>query len=187
MVTIKEMKTNRELKEFIKFPMELFKDNQYFTPDLIADEMTNLRKDKNPAFDYCEAKVLHGVQGRQAAGRIAAILSHKANEKWDQSRMRFSRSGLHRRRRSGGRTFNAVTEWARKGCDNCSPIGFCDLDKEGMLIEGFEEPNMFITWHAFPYYKTQMERAGFPKRWTGSSTACSHPMRFRKNSNVWRM
>lgn len=165
MVTIKEMKTNRELKEFIKFPMELFKDNQYFTPDLIADEMTNLRKDKNPAFDYCEAKYFMAYKDGKAAGRIAAILSHKANEKWDQSRMRFSRVDFIDDDEVVDALFNAVTEWAKeKGCDELhGPIGFCDLDKEGMLIEGFEEPNMFITWHAFPYYKTQMERAGFSK------------------------
>ncbi len=165
MVTIKEMTNNRELKEFIKYPMELFKDNEYFTPDLIADEMSNLRKDKNPAFEYCEAKYFMAYRDGKAAGRIAAILSHKANEKWNQKRMRFSRIDFTDDDEVVDALINAVVGWAKEqGCDELhGPIGFSDLDKEGMLIEGFDEPNMFITWHAFPYYKTQMERSGFEK------------------------
>jgi len=165
MVCVKEMITNAELREFIKYPMELFKDSSQFTPDLITDEMTNLRKDKNPAFDYCEAKYFMAYKDGKAAGRIAAILSHKANKVWNQNRMRFSRVDFIDDDEVVDALFDAVISWSKeKGCEELhGPIGFCDLDKEGMLIEGYNEPNMFITWYAFPYYKTQMERIGFTK------------------------
>lgn len=165
MVTIKEMVTNKELKEFIKFPMILFKDDPNFTPDLISDEMTNLRKDKNPAFEYCEAKYFMAYKDSKPVGRIAGILSHKSNEVWKQNRMRFSRVDFIDDDEVVDALFAAVVNWAKeKGCDELhGPIGFCDVDKEGMLIEGFDEPNMFITWYAYPYYKTQMERCGFAK------------------------
>ncbi len=165
MVEIREVKTNRELKKFIQFPNRLYANEPNWTPDLLSDEMMNLRRDKNPAFEYCEARYFMAYRDGKPVGRIAGILSHKANETWRRNRMRFSRVDFIDDDEVVDALFGAVTDWAReKGCNELhGPIGFCDMDKEGMLIEGFEYPNMFITMYHFPYYLKQLTRIGFEK------------------------
>ena len=165
MVTVKEVSTSKELKEFIEFPNTLYKDCPEWTPDLYYDEVTNLRKDKNPAFEYCEAKYFMAYKDGKLVGRIAGILSHKANETWHRSRVRFSRVDFIDDDEVVDALFDAVIQWGKeKGCNEIhGPIGFCDLDKEGMLIEGHDQFNLFITTYCYPYYKTQMERMGFGK------------------------
>ena len=165
MVEIKEIVTRREIKEFIKFPEKLYRDEPNWVPEIFMDEMNNLDRKKNPAFDYCEAKYFMAYRDGESVGRIAAILSHKANETWKQNRMRFSRVDFIDDDEVVDALFNAVESWAReKGCDEVhGPIGFCDLDKEGMLVEGFDHPSLFITLYHFPYYLKQLTRCGYAK------------------------
>lgn len=165
MVEIREMTTKKELKQFIQFPNTLYANEPNWTPDLLSDEMDNLRKDRNPAFEYCEARYFMAFRDGKPVGRIAGILSHKANKTWNRNRMRFSRVDFIDDDEVADALFGAVIDWAReKGCDELhGPIGFCDMDKEGMLVEGYEYPNMFITMYHLPYYLRQLTRLGFEK------------------------
>lgn len=165
MVEVREIKTNRELKDFIRFPQTLYKGNPYWVPELIADEMTNLRKDKNPAFDYCEARYFVAEREGKIVGRIAGIVNHKANETWNQKRVRFSHCDFIDDAEVVDALFDAVEAWAReKGCAQVhGPLGFCDLDKEGMLVEGFDQPGTFVALYNHPYYKEQLTRRGYVK------------------------
>ena len=90
MVEIKEVLTKRDLRKFVDFPNKLYKDNKCFVPAFYGDDIADWDKEKNPAFDYCEARCFLAYKDGEIVGRIGAILSHKANEKWNTSRMRFS-------------------------------------------------------------------------------------------------
>lgn len=165
MITIKEVKTNRELKRFIEFPMSLYGENPNYIPDLVSDEVNNLRKDKNPAFEFCEARYFMAYEDGRPVGRIAGILSKKSNEKWNTKRLRFSRIDFVDDIEVSGALLDAVEEWARElGMEEVhGPIGFTDMDKEGMLIEGFDRMSNFITIYNAPYYKDHMAAHGYRK------------------------
>ena len=165
MVEVREVKTRGELRKFVDFPRKLYRDHPYAVPDLRMDEMNNLNKKKNPAFEYCEARYFLAYKDGEIAGRIAAILSHKANEKWGTDRMRFCRVDFIDDEEVSAALFQAVENWAReRGLKEViGPIGFCDFDKEGMLVEGFEEKDMFITIYNYPYYIKHLEKLGYGK------------------------
>ena len=119
----------------------------------------------NPAFSYCEAKPFLAYRGDEVVGRIGAILSHAANEKWGTNRMRFSQVDFIDDYEVSAALFKAVEDWAReKGCDEVhGPLGFCDMDREGMLVEGFDKRSMFITYYNDPYYIDHMTELGYVK------------------------
>ena len=165
MVEIREMKGKKDIKKFAKFPAKLYKDCPQWVPDLIADEMDNFNPKKNPAFEFCEAKCFMAYKNGKPVGRIAAIISHKANEKWETKRIRMTRIDFIDDFEVSRALIDAVENWGReKGLNEIhGPIGFCDLDQEGMIIEGFEHPSMFITIYNYPYYINHMEKMGFLK------------------------
>ena len=165
MITIKEVTTKRELRAFVMFPRKLYRDCQQYVPSMYGDDMANWDKKKNPAFAYCEAKCFLAYRDGKIVGRIAAILSHKANETWNRNRMRFSQVDFIDDPEVSEALFGAVEDWAHvMGCDEVhGPLGFCDLDPEGMLVEGFDQRNMFITYYNHPYYLEHMERLGYQK------------------------
>ncbi len=165
MVTIKEVTTKRALRAFVMFPQKLYRDCPQFVPSMYGDDMANWDRKKNPAFAYCEAKCFLAYRNGRIVGRIAAILSHKANEKWNRNRMRFSQVDFIDDPEVSEALFGAVEDWAHvMGCDEVhGPLGFCDLDPEGMLVEGFDQRNMFITYYNHPYYLEHMERLGYQK------------------------
>ncbi|MBE5780469.1 MAG: GNAT family N-acetyltransferase [Clostridiales bacterium] len=165
MITVKEVKTNKELKEFVKFPNTLYEDNPCYVPFLISDEIGNLRKDKNPAFAFCDAKYFMAYKDGKPAGRVAAILSKESNKKWGTKRLRFSRIDFIDDQEVSGALLKAVEDWAKElGMEEVhGPIGFTDMDQEGMLIEGFDREDMFITIYNAPYYKEHMAAHGYEK------------------------
>lgn len=165
MVTVKEVTTKRALRQFVLYPQKLYRDCPQFVPSMYGDDMANWDKKKNPAFSYCEAKCFLAYRDGRIVGRIAAILSHKANEKWGQRRMRFSQVDFIDDPEVSEALFGAVEDYAhRMGCDEVhGPLGFTDLDPEGMLVEGFDQRNMFITYYNHPYYLTHMELLGYQK------------------------
>ncbi|MBO7761993.1 MAG: hypothetical protein J6T24_04275, partial [Clostridia bacterium] len=165
MVTVKEVTTKRDLHRFVLYPQKLYRDCPQFVPSMYGDDMDNWNKKKNPAFSYCEAKCFLAYRDGEIVGRIAAILSHKANEKWGQRRMRFSQVDFIDDPEVSDALFGAVEDWAHAmGCDEVhGPLGFTDLDPEGMLVEGFSERNMFITYYNHPYYLEHLERLGYAK------------------------
>lgn len=164
-VTIEEVTTKAQLRRFMNYPNELYRDNPYFIPSFYGDDLADWNPAKNPAFAYCEAKAFLAYRDGEIVGRIGAILSHKANEKFGTHRMRFSQLDFIDDESVSSALFAAVENWAReKGCTEVhGPLGFTDLDREGMLVEGFDRRSLFITNYNHPYYPEHLERLGYHK------------------------
>ena len=162
---IREVRTHAERRRFVEYPNKLYKDAECFIPAFFGDDMADWDPKKNPAFEYCEARAFLAYRGDEIVGRIGAILSHRANEKWHTKRMRFSQVDFIDDPEVSSALFAEVEKWARdKGCNEVhGPLGFCDLDREGMLVEGFDRRSMFITYYNHPYYLTHLERLGYVK------------------------
>ena len=91
MLTVKEVKTRADKKRFIQFQNDLYKDCENYVPTLMMDEMANLNPKKNPSFDFCESRQWLVYRDEEIVGRVAAIVSHAANDIWGENRIRFSR------------------------------------------------------------------------------------------------
>lgn len=165
MLKIVEVKTKKQLKKFIMFPYKLYANNPYWIPPLRVDEMTTLRWDKNPAFAYCKAKYWMVYKDNKPAGRVAGIINYRAIEKWGKKYARFGWLDFIDDPEVVKCLLGLVEEWAREqGMEGIQgPMGFCDLDKEGMLIEGFDQPGTFTTIYNYPYYPKYMEMLGYVK------------------------
>lgn len=165
MVEIREVRSRKEKKVFAEFHFKLYKDVPQAIPDLISDEISNFDPVKNPAYEYCSAKQFLAYKDGKCVGRIAGIISRAANEKWGAKRIRFSRVDFIDDTEVSTALFKAVEDWGRsEGLTEVhGPIGFCDMDQEGMLIDGFNEEGMFITIYNHPYYIKHMEKLGYQK------------------------
>lgn len=164
-VEIKEVKTKKELRKFVRFNIELYKDNPYHVPGLIDEEMMTLSKDKNPAFENCEAIYFLAYKDGRIAGRIAGIIVHESNKIWNQKNVRFGFVDFIDDEEVVNGLFDAVISWAKeKGMTAIhGPMGFTDLDHEGMLIEGFDQTGTMAAIYNYPYYPEHMKRMGFEK------------------------
>lgn len=157
--------TKDQLREFIQFNINLYQDNPNHVPDLISDEIKLLTREGNPAFEFCEADLFMVKRGGEVVGRIAAIINHRANKKWQQSRARFGWVDFIDDDEVVDMLFDTAERWAReRGCTEMhGPLGFTDLDKEGMLVEGFDQMGTMITIYNYPYYPKQLARRGYTK------------------------
>ena len=164
-IEIKEANTLRELKQFVSFQYLLYKENKYWVPPIFSDEIKSLRKDKNPAFDFCEAKYWLAYRDGKIVGRIAGIINKKYNEKWKTKSARFGWFDVIDDHEVSSFLFSAVEEWARKkGMHSIhGPLGFTDMDGEGTLIEGFEEVSTLGAIYNYPYYSGLIENSGYSK------------------------
>jgi hypothetical protein len=164
-IEIKEAQTNRDLKRFVAFQYSLYKDNRYWVPPLRADELQSLRKDKNPAFEFCEARYWLAYRNGSIAGRIAAILNKRYNEKWHEQAVRFGWFDFIDDEQVSSALLQTVEQWASTlGMKTIhGPLGFTDMDGEGMLVEGFEEVSTLGALYNFPYYPKHIERRGYVK------------------------
>lgn len=164
-IEIREVKTLKELKQFIKFEFDLYKNNKYWVPPLFSDELNTLRKDVNPAFDICEAVYYTAWKDNKMVGRIAGIIQHNYIKKWGNKYARFGWFDFIDDFEVSKALFDKVTEWAKsKGMVGLNgPLGFTDLDYEGLLIEGFEELNTMATLYNYPYYVAHYEKLGLKK------------------------
>ena len=165
MVEIKAVESRRDLKRFVNYPNVLYRDVPQYIPPLIGDDLSDWDPKKNPAFSYCDARCWLALRGNTVVGRIGAILSRRANEKWGTNRMRFTQVDFIDDPEVSAALFKAVEDYAReKGCDEVhGPLGFTDLDREGMLVEGFDRKSMFITYYNHPYYIEHLTRLGYVK------------------------
>lgn len=165
MVEVREVTTRKERKLFASFNADMYKHVPQAIPDLVLDEYKNFDPKKNPAYEYCRVKQFLAFKDGKCVGRIAGIINDAANKKWNTKRVRFSRVDFIDDPEVSEALFKAVEDWGRaEGMTQIhGPIGFCDLDQEGMLVEGFEEPGMFITIYNYPYYVKHMENLGFVK------------------------
>lgn len=164
-IQIKEVITPKELKSFIHFPFDLYRDNPYWVPTLMFDELNTLRKDKNPAFEHCEAKYWLAYQNGKIVGRVAAILNKPHIEKWKQRYMRFGWIDFIDDTSVSEALMKTVEDWAKETGMTAvhGPLGFTDLDREGMLVEGFNELATLATIYNHPYYQKHMEKLGYVK------------------------
>ncbi len=164
-VTIKKVTTKDDLRKFIQFGIDLYEGNEYFVPPLIYDEMATLNMSKNPAFEHCDAAYFLAYRGEEIVGRIGVIINHKANEIWKQKNARFSFVDFIDEAEVADALFGKAESWARsRGMEKIhGPLGFTDLDHEGMLIEGFDRMSTMNTIYNYPYYPVHMERMGYVK------------------------
>jgi len=164
-VLVKEVKSRQDLRTFIKFPNQLYKDNPYWIPALEADEWKTLDPQKNAAFEYSQARYWLAFKDRKPAGRIAAILSEGHRSHWDQAYMRFGWIDLIDDNEVACALLGTVEAWAReKGCTAVhGPLGFSDMDHAGMLVQGFNEMPTMINIYNHAYYPQQLERLGYVK------------------------
>lgn len=163
-IIIKQVETKKELKKFIRFNYELYKDNPYSVPDLYED-MLNTFSEKNAAMEFCDAVYFLAYKDGKVAGRVAGIINRKANKTWNLNAVRFGWIDFIDDEEVSAKLIEAVEEWGRgKGMTEIQgPLGFTDLDAEGMLIEGFEELGTMATIYNYPYYQRHIERLGFEK------------------------
>jgi hypothetical protein len=164
-IEIKRVITRKELKKFIAFQCNLYANNKYWCPPLRFDELNNLRKDKNVAFDFCEAEYWLAYKENKIVGRIAGIIQHKSNERWNEKLVRFGWIDFIDDLSVSGKLIETVENWGKeKGMTGIhGPLGFSDMDNEGMLIKGFEEVATLASIYNYPYYPEHMEKHGFMK------------------------
>jgi len=165
MLKVVEVKTKKQLKKFIEFPYQLYANDPYWIPPLRSDEMNTLRWDKNPAFSYCKARYWLVYKDNKIAGRIAGIINYRAMEKWGHNYARFGWLDFIDDAEVARCLLKLVEDWARQeGLSGIQgPMGFCDLDREGMLVEGFNQKGTFTTIYNYPYYPKYMEMFGYSK------------------------
>jgi GNAT superfamily N-acetyltransferase len=162
---IREVRTRRDLKRFVRYPLSLYRGNTCWVPPLFFDEMNTLRRDRNPAFEHCEARTWLAVRDGRIVGRVAAILNRRHAEKWNQKYMRFGWIDFEDDAETARALLAAVEAWAREtGMEAVhGPLGFTDLDREGMLVEGFDQLGTMATIYNHAYYPEHLERAGYAK------------------------
>lgn len=163
-LTIKEVTSKKEMKRFIRFNYELYKDCPYSVPDLYED-MVDTFSTKNAAMEFCDAAYFLAYRGVRIVGRVAAIINRKANERWGQQAVRFGYIDFIDDEAVSRALIDTVEQWGReRGMTSIEgPLGFTDMDAEGMLIEGFDELSTNATIYNYPYYPRHMERLGLEK------------------------
>jgi len=164
-LTIEEVTTYRQLALFIKFPFSLYKGNPYWVPPLLMDEKNTLDWKKNPAFEVAQARYWLAYKDGKVVGRIAGIYINKSNEKWGQKNVRFGWVDFIDDREVSKALFKQVEDWALElGMEAVhGPLGFTDLDPEGMLIEGFNELGTLALIYNHPYYPEHLKEMGYIK------------------------
>jgi hypothetical protein len=165
MITIQEAKTKKELTDYIKFPFSLYKNNKYWVPPIIADELETFDKTKNPAFENAEAYFYIAYKNNEIVGRIAAIINWSEVNDQQKKKVRFGWFDVIDDIEVTKVLLEKVYELGRK--NNLEhvegPMGFSNLDKVGVLTEGFDEIGTMITWYNHPYYASHFEQLGYKK------------------------
>lgn len=167
-VIIKEIPAKKsKLEKFVDFGINLYKGNEYYVPSLVLDELNTLVPSGNPAFEFCESKYFMAyddVSGKPV-GRIAGIINKVTNEKYNERHVRFGFVDFIDDKDVSRALIEAVEQWGReKGMDTIvGPLGFTDMDPEGMLIEGYDQLSTMATIYNYPYYPEHLEALGFEK------------------------
>lgn len=165
MIDIVEVSNRRSMREFIHYPFRLYRNCDCWVPPLISDEWATFTPRKNPAFSYCEARFWLAKRNGRTVGRVIAIRNDKANEKWNQKHLRFGSVDFVDDPEVSAALFREVEEWAgRQGLTAVhGPMGFTDMDKEGMLVEGFSELGTLPMIYNYDYYPRHMQTLGYRK------------------------
>ena len=165
MVEIREIRTKRELKQFIQFANDLYADCPYYCPPLFFDEMNCFNAEKNPALEVCEFQLWMAFRDGKAVGRIAGIINHRANEKWGYKHVRFGWFDFIDDPEVSRALLDTVVAWGKeRGMDALNgPVGFTDFDHEGLLLEGYEYLAVMASLYNYPYYVKHVEAYGLTK------------------------
>ena len=157
--------TKSELKKFVQFGIDHYKGNSCYVPPLVFDEIDSLRPEKNPAFDFCRAQSFMAYRDDKPVGRITAIINDVVNERTGEKCMRFGWVDFIDDNEVADALFKAAEDWGReRGMTSIvGPMGFSDMDHEGMLVEGFDEMGTMATIYNYAYYPEHMTRMGYEK------------------------
>ena len=161
-IDIRRVNNQKELKQFVQFYYDLYRNNDCVVPFLFLDEMSTLRKDKNPSFECCDAEYFMAFKDGKMVGRVAGIINRRANERWDRKQVRFGWFDFVDDTEVSAALLKAVEEWGKeKGMTEIAgPLGFIDTDREGMLVEGFDQLSTMYVNYNYPYYPQHMECLG---------------------------
>ena len=164
-IEIRKVTDKKMLKRFIRFNYEFYKDNPYSVPDLYDDMLGTFSPKKNAAFEFCEADYFLAYREGRIVGRVAAIINHRANEQWQKKTVRCGWIDFIDDLEVSRALIGAVKQWGKeRGMDTIEgPLGFTDMDAEGMLIEGFDQLSTMATIYNYPYYPRHMEQLGMEK------------------------
>ncbi len=162
---IRPVTNRREMKTFAALANRLYEGCEYYVPDLEFDVCNMFDGKKNPAFEFCDAQLFIAYKDNVAVGRVAAMINHRANEKWNVRNVRFGYLDFIDDDEVSRALLDAVEQWGReRGMTHCQgPMGFTDFDKEGMLVEGFDKLGSMTTFYNYPYYPEHLERHGYKK------------------------
>ncbi len=178
-LTIVPVKGKRMLRQFIQFPLDLYKDCDKWVPAFEDDEYKSLGPD-NPSLAFCERELYLALRGEKVVGRVAAIINHNANKKWGEEVVRFGWIDFIEDFDVAKALVDQVAGWGKaRGCTRIKgPLGFTDMDREGLLVEGFENESPFTVIYNYPYYGEYLERMGFTKDadWTQRFIDFSGPL-----------
>ncbi len=163
MITLKELTTKKELKQFVKFPFRLYKNNNYWVPPIINEEIASFDKNENPVFQHADARSFVALKNNEIVGRIAAIINNTEINVQKIKKMRFGWFDFIDDFEVSKMLINKVQEIGKQHKLEFmeGPVGFSNLDKVGVLTEGFDELGTMITWYNHEYYKIHFEKLGF--------------------------
>lgn len=164
-IRIEEVVDKNGFNRFLKFPYTLFKDDKMWVPSLLMDERVTFNKKKNPVFEFCDYKIFLAYRGKDIVGRVVGILNNRANEIWNQKRMRFGWFDYIDDVEVTDSLLKAVENWAKETGMNeiVGPMGFTDMDKEGMMVEGFDVNCPMACYYNPSYYPPLIEKLGYAK------------------------
>jgi len=164
-IEIREAQSRKDLKKFVRFPFSLYKNNKYWIPPLIKEDIHTLRSDKNPSFEHCEAVYYLAYKNGKIVGRIAGIINRRFIEIWDKKYARFCWLDFIDDEEVSEALLKKVELWAQsKGMkDLIGPMGFTTFEHQGILIEGFDELPTFLSAYNYDYYLKHIEKLNYKK------------------------
>ena len=164
-IQVKKVSSKGEMRTFINFANRLYKGHPYYVPNLVSDDAATLDRNRNHAFEFCEAEYFLAYKDGKVAGRVAAIINHKANAAWNVRQVRFGWVDFIEDIDVLKALVEAVSVWGRERgmTDIAGPLGFTDFDPEGMLVEGFDRLGTMISIYNYEYYPAFFEKLGFTK------------------------
>lgn len=164
-IQVVEVTTSKQRKAFVDFFYDLYRDSPYTVPYLYLAEKLTLKPGSNPAFEFCEAQCFLAYNDGKVVGRVAAIINHRANDYWKREMARFGWFDFVDDPKVSEALLLAVEKWGKgKGMTEIAgPFGFEDMDREGMLVDGFDELSSMYVNYNYPYYPKHMDRLGYRK------------------------
>lgn len=164
-ITIKEATTKKDIRKFMEFSNLLYKDEPNYIPPMFSDEMKSADPKYNLSLEFCDTILLLAYKDNKVVGRLRGLVNHKYNDNNDFLHLRFNHYDVIDDFEVSKELFNYLIKWGKdRGMTELNgPIGFNDLEKQGLLIEGFEHEAMFITYYNFPYHKEHLEKLGLVK------------------------